>query len=344
MHKDSDKVRVSILGASGYSGGELVKILSRHSLVQLDGLFANKSAGSSVRSLYPWFGGAKNATFEAYSPELVAASDIVFLALPSGEAMNLAPTLIAQGKKVIDLGGDFRLHDSKEYSNYYHCEHSAKSLLKEAVYGIPEWNATAITNAKLVANPGCYPTSVILPLAPLLKERLIESGNITINSLSGVSGAGRKASLDLSFSEINDSVKAYKIGNHQHIPEIQLALNTLSGVEPSFTFIPHLIPITRGIFTTITADLTKGTSLAKIEAAYESYYGDAPFVRFALGAMPEIKHVTNTNFISIGFSEYAKSGKLVIHSAIDNLIKGAAGQAVQNMNLMFGFTECEALR
>jgi N-acetyl-gamma-glutamyl-phosphate reductase len=299
---------------------------------------------ASVRSLYPWFNGSKDKTFELYTPDLVEKSDVVFLALPSGEAMKLAPQMLAKGKKVIDLGGDFRMQDTNLYSTYYQAEHTAKGLLPEAVYGLPEWNCESIRTAKLIANPGCYPTAAILPLAPLLKEGLIEQQNITINSLSGISGAGRAGSVELSFCEVNESASAYKVGTHQHIPEIATALESITGLAPEFTFIPHIIPIIRGIFTTITCDLTRSASLDDVTLAFEKYYADAPFVDFTSNQIPAIKDVVNTNMISFSFSEYQKSGKLVLHSVIDNLIKGAAGQAVQNMNLMCGFSECEGLR
>jgi N-acetyl-gamma-glutamyl-phosphate reductase len=234
--------------------------------------------------------------------------------------------------------------DTNLYSTYYQAEHTAKGLLPEAVYGLPEWNCESIRTAKLIANPGCYPTAAILPLAPLLKEGLIEQQNITINSLSGISGAGRAGSVELSFCEVNESASAYKVGTHQHIPEIATALESITGLAPEFTFIPHIIPIIRGIFTTITCDLTRSASLDDVTLAFEKYYADAPFVDFTSNQIPAIKDVVNTNMISFSFSEYQKSGKLVLHSVIDNLIKGAAGQAVQNMNLMCGFSECEGLR
>lgn len=337
-------IRASIIGASGYSGGELIRILSRHPHVQLDGLFANQSAGTSVAKLYPWFHDAGERVFEKYSSDGVKNSDVVFIGLPSGEAMHIVPDILASGKKVIDLGGDFRLQDTETYAKYYKNEHTASGLVNHATYGLPEWNKTEIATSNLVANPGCYPTSVILPLAPLLKEKLIASNGIVINSLSGVSGAGKKASIDLSFAEVNESVKAYKVGDHQHIPEIESVLKDLTGNPVSFSFVPHLIPITRGIYTTISAMLEPDVTEADVLAAYHKHYVNAPFVHVRKNYVPEVKHVLYTNNIDIGFSSYPNTGQLIIHSVIDNLVKGAAGQAVQNMNLMFNLGECEALR
>jgi N-acetyl-gamma-glutamyl-phosphate reductase len=336
-------IRASILGASGYSGAELLRILSRHPHVEVEGLFASQNAGVQVQDVYPWYREGRGQVFEEYTADKVANSDVVFLALPSGAAMNIAPELIRVGKKVIDLGGDFRLQDIKSYLTYYKQEHSATDLLKNAVYGLPEWNKAEIAKSKLVANPGCYPTSIILPLAPLLKEKLISSSGIVINSLSGVSGAGKKGTVDLSFSEVNESVKAYKVGNHQHVPEIASVLEDLTGSAVSFSFAPHLIPITRGIYTTISAILEPGATEDDVLRAYHEHYVNAPFVNVRKNHIPEIKHVLYTNNIEIGFSAYPGTGQILIHSVIDNLVKGAAGQAVQNMNIMFGLNECEAL-
>lgn len=339
----TQQIKVSIVGASGYSGAELLKILLRHRNVKVEKLFANSSTGKRVDDVYPWFKNSVEATYESYSAEAACSSDIIFLALPSGEAMNIAPELLERGKKVVDLGGDFRLRDANTYQNYYTREHKAVHLLSQAVYGLPEWNRDEIKKASLVANPGCYPTGAILPLIPLLKEGLIESTGITISSLSGVSGAGRSASLDLSFVEVNESVKAYKVVVHQHIPEIKRALEDTSGQNVALTFVPHLIPITRGVYTSIYATMKSGITEQDVVAAYETYYAQEPFVRFSSTAIPEIKNVNCTNYIDIGFRLYPENNQIIVLSAIDNLVKGAAGQAVQNMNLMFGFDETEGL-
>jgi len=338
-----EQKKVSIVGASGYSGAELLKILLRHKHVKLGKLFANSSAGKRVADLYPWFAGRVDMAYEPYSAEAVSTSDLVFIALPSGEAMNIVPELMERKKSVIDLGGDFRLQDPSLYQKYYKHEHKATSILPKAVFGLPEWNSGAIKSASLVANPGCYPTSAILPLAPLLKENIIQPFGISISSLSGVSGAGRSSSVELSFTEVNESVKAYKVGVHQHIPEIKTVLESLCGQPVALTFVPHLLPITRGIYTSIYAPVAKSVQAADVLAAFQKYYGGKPFVRVSDTAIPEIKNVNYTNFIDIGFRVYPENNQLIIFSAIDNLIKGAAGQAVQNMNLMFGFDETEGL-
>jgi N-acetyl-gamma-glutamyl-phosphate reductase len=339
----STAIRASIVGASGYSGAELFKILLRHNFVKVDKLFANSSVGKQVKDVYPWFAGRTDLTYDQYSVDAVDSSDLVFIALPSREAMNIVPALLERGKKVIDLGGDFRLKDPKLYEKFYKHQHTAPHLLPQAVFGLPEWNRSLIKTASLVANPGCYPTSAILPLAPVLKEGIVEQSGITISSLSGVSGAGRSATTDMSFAEVNESVKAYKVGEHQHIPEIKTGLESITGAPVSMTFVPHLLPITRGIYTSIYAPLAKSVAQSDILGAFRKYYGNEPFIRFSDTAIPEIKNVHYTNFVDIGFRIYADNNQLIILSAIDNLVKGAAGQAVQNMNIMFGFNETEGL-
>jgi len=335
-------VKVSVIGASGYSGAELVRILLRHSGVTIDRLLANTTAGKHVTEVLPQFRNMLDKKIETYSIDAIVDSDIVFIALPSGEAMKLAPEILANGKKVIDLGGDFRFKDVFLYEQYYKRTHTAKDEAKKAVYGLPEWNYNEIKNARLLANPGCYPTSAILPLAPLLKEKIISPKGIAINSLSGVSGAGKSASVEMSFAEVNESVRAYKVGVHQHLPEINSVLESISSQEVSVSFVPHLLPITRGIYTTIHACLLRDVNVDEINSIFERYYSKSPFVRFGT-FIPEIKNVNYTNFIDIGFHINCKEGFVILISAIDNLIKGAAGQAVQNMNIMLGFKETEGL-
>lgn len=337
------KIKASVVGASGYSGFELLRILARHPSVEIDKVFANSSAGKTLEEVYPWFRNHVHALLESFTHEAVSGTDVVFFALPSGEAMNLVPELVHRGKKVIDLGADFRLKDVSLYEKSYNHKHTAAKEVANAVYGLPEWNKEQIQSASLIANPGCYPTSAIIPLAPVLKERLIESRGISVSSMSGVSGAGRNSSFDLSFVEVNNSVKAYKVGNHQHIPEINTALETIVGKTVSVTFVPHLIPITRGIYTSTYATLAPQVTETDVMNSYRRYYESAPFVRFSETSIPEIKHVVNTNFIDIGFRLYPENNQLIILSVIDNLIKGAAGQAVQNMNLLFGYNESEGL-
>ncbi len=339
------KKRISIIGASGYSGAELLSILLRHPNITINKVFANSSAGKKVDELYPKFRSTYvvNLVYEEYAIEKVLKNDLIFIALPSGEAMNYVPALIDAGKKVIDLGGDFRLQDTSLYQKYYKHEHKAGAYLPNAIYGLPEWNKEKIQSAQLIANPGCYVTSSLLPLLPLVKENLIESNGITISSLSGVSGAGRSSSVDISFTEVNESVKAYKVGVHQHTPEIETVLQNFGGQKSTITFVPHLIPITRGIYSSIYTIPTAGLSGEKIEMAYKKYYSNSPFVRLIGNSIPEIKHVQYSNYIDIGWKIYERNNQLLVFSVIDNLVKGAAGQAVQNMNLMFGFEESTAL-
>ncbi len=333
------KKKISIIGASGYSGAELLGILLRHPNINVTKVFANSSAGKKVTDLYPHFRALTELVYEEYAIGKIANDDLIFIALPSGEAMNFVPALIDAGKKVIDLGGDFRLHDTKLYQQYYKHEHKAEKYLSKAVYGLPEWNLQKIKSAQLIANPGCYVTSALLPLLPLVKESLIESTGITISSMSGVSGAGRSSSIDLSFTEVNESVKAYKVGVHQHTPEIESVLNDFGGQKSTITFVPHLIPITRGIYSSIYTTPRKGVGAERVEAAYKKYYSASPFVRLIGNAVPEIKHVHYTNYCDIGWKLYERNNQLIVLSVIDNLVKGAAGQAVQNMNVMFGFKE-----
>jgi len=337
------KINVAIIGASGYSGAELIRILSQHRCVTMRKVFANTSAGKRVDEVYPLFQKRIGLTFEQYSVDAVDGVDLVFVALPSGDAMNIVPSLLQKGKRVIDLGGDFRLKEVSLYEKYYKRNHVAKEYLAESVYGLPEVNRELIAKANLIANPGCYPTSALLSLIPVLKHRVISPTHIIIDSLSGVSGAGRNASLGLSFVEVNESVRAYKVGLHQHTPEINSVLEEVTGGEVRLTFVPHLIPISRGIYTTIYAELRDETSEHDTLQVFESYYADAPFVRIMKSGIPEIKNVVNTNYCDIGVRVDLDNRCLIIMSVIDNLVKGAAGQAVQNMNIMFGFPEEEGL-
>ena len=345
------QLRAAIFGASGYSGGELVRILSRHPSVQLTQLFAGSSAGMLVSEVL--FEGAPGASptrlapttrFLEFEETTELDADICFLALPHGEAMELAPTLLEQGKIVIDLSGDHRLQDRALFEKYYkRPQTSSSDVLAQAVYGLPEWNAKEIQHARFIANPGCYATSVILALAPLVVEGAIEPDSVIVNSMSGVSGAGRKGAIEYSFVEVNENVKAYRIGDHQHIPEIETVLSGLSSEEVKITFTPHLIPITRGIYSTICAELSKPISEDQLQEIFQKHYSEKPFVRFSSSRPPEIRRVTGTNFIDIYAQLLPERNQVMVISAEDNLVKGAAGQAVQNMNILCGFPETEGL-
>jgi N-acetyl-gamma-glutamyl-phosphate reductase len=311
--------------------------------VKIDKLFANSSAGKQLHEVHPWFKSRLELPLLSYSSGAACTSDVVFIALPSGEAMNIVPDLITHGKRVIDLGGDFRLKDISSYETFYNRKHTAADKVAGAVYGLPEWNKKKIQTSTFISNPGCYPTGAILPLAPLLKEGIIDNKGIAVSSLSGVSGAGRSSSVDLSFVEVNESVKAYKVGVHQHIPEIIATLTEITSRPVALTFVPHLIPITRGIYTSIYATVGAHVTASDVLDAYRKYYSNAPFVRIVGSAVPELKNVVATNYIDIGFHCYPENNQLIIFSAIDNLIKGAAGQAVQNLNLLMGYEETEGL-
>lgn len=336
-------LHISIVGASGYSGAELVRILLGHPGVVVDSLFAANSAGLRVDELYPDLRGRCDLVYQEYDVVAAAASSIVFVALPSGQAMTIVPELIERGTRVIDLGGDFRLNDPNAYAQFYGKEHVSPQLLGEAVYGLPEWYCALIKEARLVANPGCYPTSAILPLAPLVKRGIIDTGRINITSMSGVSGAGRTSSVGYSFTELFGNVKAYKIGRHQHIPEIRQTLETIGGTNVTLSFVPHLIPVARGIYTSITAPLLTDIDEQGVSTLYGEAYASAPFVRYMPSGTPELRGVVGSNFIDIGVHVDNDANTVTILSTIDNLVKGAAGQAVQNMNLMTGFGETEGL-
>ena len=331
-------IQVGIVGASGYSGAELMRLLSTRPDVNIVRVTANASAGKRVGELYPALAGVVELTFEPFDASQLEGLDAVFVALPSGEGMNVVPQLMDRVEHVIDLGGDFRLSSTELYEKFYGHKHTASELLSEAVYGLPELNKEQIASAHLVANPGCYPTSAILPLLPVLKAGLISIKGIVINSLSGVSGAGRSASVEMSFAEVNENVRAYKVGRHQHIPEIQSILGEATGEHIGLSFVPHLVPLTRGIYTTIHADLTGQCTDDDLFTAYTNFYTDAPFVRLRK-TIPQIKDVTYTNFCDIAFTIEHRTNQLIIISTIDNLVKGAAGQAIQNMNIMLGLPE-----
>lgn len=337
------KLRIGIIGASGYSGAELLRILLNHPSAEVAKVFANTSAGKRVDEVYPSFLHRCDLQFEKYSPESAAGLDIVFIALPSGEAPSIVPSLFPIAGKIIDLGGDFRLHDMQEYKRYYKRDHEAAEFVPQAVYGLPELYRPAIQSARFVTNPGCYPTGAILGLAPALVEYLIVDHGIVVSSLSGVSGAGRSANIDTLFTEVNENARAYKVGVHQHTPEIRQTLSHVFGHHVSLTFVPHLIPVNRGIYSSIYAPLKAVVSTTDVIGLYKKFYAHAPFVRIVEKGVPEIKNVLGTNYCDIGFTVDHDNNTLIILTVIDNLMKGAAGQAVQNMNLMAGLPETTGL-
>ncbi len=336
-------IKAAIIGASGYSGSELMRLASRRNDMKLEKVIAGSSVGQRVDALYPAFSGCVDLTFESLEENHFDGVDIAFVALPSGEAMHVMPELLQKVRRVVDLGGDFRLPSVVLYEQFYHHKHTAPELLGSAIYGLPELNSRKIADACFVANPGCYPTGAILALLPALTSKLAASKGIVVNSLSGVSGAGRSATWELSFTEVNENIRAYKVGTHQHIPEIQTILSAAAETEVSVSFVPHLVPITRGIYTTVHAQLNGAADLRDVIETYRSFYATAPFVRIK-NQIPQIKDVAYTNYCDIGVAVDSRTNQLIIISVIDNLIKGAAGQAIQNMNIMFGLPEQTGLQ
>lgn len=333
-------IRAAIVGANGYAGAELVRILSGHPDVELTVITSRQYAGSAFDDIYPSLKTIVRQDFMDNDPELIAQkADAVFLALPHKASMGMAPALVAAGKRVIDLSADFRFANPAAYEAHYQ-RHTCTDLLKQAVYGLCEVNGVQVKTAQLVGNPGCYPTSVLLPLLPLLKERLVDPGTIIADSKSGVSGAGRGATETTHFCHVNESFKAYKVGAHRHTPEIEEKLSQAAGSQVAITFVPHLLPMTRGMESTVYVQLSEGTGVEQITACLNDFYQAKSFVRLlGEGGVPNTLNVKGTNFCDIGWTVDPGTGRLILLSVIDNLVKGAAGQAVQNMNLMFGFDE-----
>jgi len=343
MHKyatmnDQSKLRVAVVGASGYSGGELLRLLAGAPDVEIVATTGFGQVGRTVGEAHPFLAGRVDLPLTSYAAEALFGLDCVFLALPAGESMRVVPQLRDRVGCIIDLGGDLRLASAAEYERFYGRIHEAPDLLGQAVYGLPELNRARIRGARLIANPGCYPTSAILALLPALEQGLVERGGLVINALSGISGAGRTAKAEMSFTELNENVRAYRVEDHQHRPEIAAALAQAAGGPVSLTFVPHLLPVTRGIYTTATADLAQPVTADRVRDIYARRYAEEPCVRFA-DRVPELRAVQHTNFCDVGVFVDEAAGKLVAIAAIDNLVKGAAGQAVQNMNLALGRPE-----
>src|SRR3954463_12299666 len=330
------KKKVAIVGASGYSGEELVRLLLHHPDVELSAVTSRQSAGQTLAQVFPKFANlprAKTLRFSEPKSEVLAKqADVVFLALPHGVAAEYAVPLIQAGCIVIDLSADFRVKSAAVYQEFYAHEHPAPEMLGKSVYGLPEIYREQIKNATLIASPGCYPTSVLLPTIPLLKAGLVKPSGIIADSLSGVSGAGRKAELDYLFVECNESVRPYGVPKHRHLAEIEQELSIAAGTAVTIQFSPHLIPMNRGILTTL---YLKPTNRESIDAAFDRAYADAPFVRL-LGerTLPDTKNVVGTNVIEIAWRHDPRTGRLIVMSAEDNLVKGASGQAIQCLNLM----------
>ncbi len=338
-------LKVAICGGSGYTGGELLRILSGHPYIKIVALTSEKSAGKRVIEIFPHLHKYKNLIYEPLNKEkLLNKADIFFLALPHGTSQDIVNFLFSNNKMVIDLSADYRLTDPKAYKKWYGIPHKFVPILKKAVYGLPEIYRDKIKKARLIANPGCYPTGAILGLLPALKNELVDVSSITIDSKSGTSGAGRKADLAVSYCEVNEGFKAYGIGTHRHTPEIEQELSLLCGKKIKVNFTPHLLPVDRGMLTTIYAPMGKRKTAGEIVKIYNETYKKEPFVRILeYGIYPNIKNIRGTNICEIGLKLNERTNTIIVVTAIDNLVKGASGQAVQNMNIMMGINEKTAL-
>jgi N-acetyl-gamma-glutamyl-phosphate reductase len=336
-------VRVGIVGGTGYTGVELLRLLVLHPQVEVVVVTSRADAGQRVDSVYPNLRGYIDVLFTTPDVNLLSECDVVFFATPNGTAMMMAKQLLAAGVKVIDLSADFRLKDAQEWSHWYGMAHACPELLPEAVYGLPEINRAAIKNARLIACPGCYPTSVQLGFLPLLENKLINVEHLIADVKSGVSGAGRKAELATLMSETGESFKAYGVAGHRHLPEIKQGLSIVAGKSVGLTFVPHLTPMIRGIHATLYGQLTGKAD--DIQHLFEQRYRDEPFVDvLAQGTHPDTRNVRGSNQCQIAIHQPQGGNVIVVLSVIDNLVKGAAGQAIQAMNLMFGLNETMGLR
>lgn len=337
-------VRVGVIGAGGYAGVNLIALLLRHPETEINWLVSEEAhKGKKISELFPHLTcicDLKCQTLDQVE-KLSKKVDAVFLALPHGIALDHVPGILKGGAKVIDLGADYRFDDESVFKKWYKVEHRDKDVLKEAVFGLPELYKTSIKKARLIGNPGCYPTAAILGAAPLVKEKMIDLNSIMVDAKSGISGAGRGVKLNTLFCERNEGIMAYAVTNHRHMGEIEFQLSKVAGKEMKVTFVPHLIPQNRGILTTIYAKLKQPATTAELMKVYKGFYTGRPFVR--IYPTPCTKNVCNTNFCDIGVEVNQETNTVIVTSAIDNLVKGAAGQAVQNMNLLFALDETTGL-
>ncbi len=339
------RVKAGVVGATGYTGAELMRLLVTHPGVVVETVTSESYAGREIASVFPSLQGLISLRCRKLDVKEVASTcELVFVALPHTRAGEAVSALVNEGRKVVDFSADFRLKDPAVYERWYSVKHPAPELLSRAVYGLPELNREKIKGADIVANPGCYPTSAILALAPAVKEGLADTRNIIIDAKSGVSGAGRKADLPYHFAECNESVRAYSIATHRHTPEIEQEVGIIAGEQLQVLFTPHLIPMNRGILSTIYLTLKEKKSTEEIIDLYVDFYGDEPFVRVrAEGELPSTAETRSSNYCDIGLKVDERTGKLIVVSTIDNLGKGASWQAVQNMNILCGFDETEGL-
>ena len=331
-------IKASIVGGTGYTGVELLRLLAMHPEVEVSAITSRSESGRPVADLFPSLRGHYDLRFSEPDPAQLAEADVVFFATPHGVAQAMVPEILKRGARVIDLSADFRIKDQQLWEKWYSQDHACPELLPEAVYGLPEINRQAIRSANLLACPGCYPTSVQLGFLPLLESGVVSPTDLIANSASGASGAGRQAKIDNLHSEVSDSFKAYAAGGHRHLPEIIQGLESFAGQSVNLTFVPHLLPIVRGIHSTLYATLLD-TSV-DLQALFEARYASEPFVDvMPQGSHPQTRSVRGSNICRISVVRPQDGDKVVVMSAIDNLVKGASGQALQNMNIMFGFAE-----
>jgi N-acetyl-gamma-glutamyl-phosphate reductase len=347
------KVRIAVVGASGYTGGELLRLLVQHPRFEIAVVTSEKSAGSPVASVFPQLGSVLPLSFEAVSlDEITKRADAVFLALPHTKSFEPVATLLAAGKRIVDLSADYRLKDAAAYETWYQTVHPHPKLLQEAVYGLPELHRPKLHSARLVASPGCYPTAAILQLAPLVAQNLILEDCLAIDAKSGISGAGRSPALPYHFPEANEGMEAYNVGRHRHTPEIEQELNALlargtgkasakaSGLPLKVAFTPHLVPLNRGILSTAYCRLREPMQPNDLVALYRDFYKGERFIRLLEGpASPNPRHVRGSNFCDLSVFGDSRTGWVITVAALDNLVKGAAGQAIQALNLMLGLPE-----
>jgi N-acetyl-gamma-glutamyl-phosphate reductase len=335
-------VSVGVVGASGYAGGELLRLLRSRPDVKVTRALARSRPGEPVASVHRGLESLTSLAFEPLDLARLEGVRVAFVTLPSGESMAMMQELLNRVPIVIDLGGDFRLPNGDLFRTFYKKEHALPAMLGTVPYGLPELFRETLQGAAVVSNPGCYPTAAILALAPALRSGIVAPEGIVVTALSGVSGAGRSSDEALSFSEMNENVRAYRLGNHQHLPEIETMLGRVAKTRVSLSFVPQIIPVTRGIYCTVHARLTGSVSTGDVRELYRSAYRGEPFVRMR-ESVPELTHVTHTNFCDISVTADPGSGQLIAISAIDNLVKGAAGQAIQNMNILLGVPEVTGL-
>ncbi len=340
---NAHKFKIGVVGGTGYTGVELLRLLVQHPNVELTAVTSRSEAGQPVASLYPNLRGRLDLPFSEPDLAQLAQCDLVFFATPNGVAMKMVPQLLDAGVRVIDLAADFRLRDPLAWEAWYGVPHACVDILSEAVYGLPEMNRTAIAQARIVANPGCYPTAVQLGFLPLLEQGLIDKHHLIADAKSGVSGAGREAKVGSLLCETSESLKAYGVSGHRHLPEIRQGLTQIAGHEVGLTFVPHLTPMIRGIHATLYGRITVDDA-GDLQALFEERYRNEPFVDvMPQGSHPETRSVRGSNMCRMAIHRPQSGDTIVILSAIDNLVKGAAGQAVQNMNIMLGLAEIAGL-